>query len=495
MSLTGVSLGRRLRTVSDAGLSDSSAEHRDLARVAHLPRPRRPRRRVLALAAGVAASVLVVAGVLSDLHVRSELGQARLALGATRARLAKTLDHLSSTQVRLLATTDQRDTLGIELKIVAWELAGAESALASTKSSLATTQNNLANTQTSLADANTGLYLQGVNIATLNTCLAGVEKALNQIAVNDQRGAVNSLSAVAVSCQAVQGQGAGAPVFPFDFPDPDVLRVGAGYYAYATNSATGNVQMIRSGDLVHWSVLGDALPHVASWERPGATWAPGVIALNGGFAMYYTALDRSTGRHCISVATAAGPGGPFVDNSTAPVVCQQDLAGSIDPNPFVDAAGTAYLTWRSQGANGQPPTIWSQQLSPDGLAMVGNGPTALLRPSQRWEGGIVEGPAMVMRSGHYLLFYSANDWNTANYAIGVATCQGPTGPCSKPLSHPIVGSQALFSGPGGPSVFSDANGGLWIAFHAWLPTAVSYPHSRLLFIRTVSFDSELPVVH
>jgi beta-xylosidase len=313
--------------------------------------------------------------------------------------------------------------------------------------------------------------------------------------VGDQNGAVASMSTVASSCQSAQGQGKGGPVFPFDFPDPEVVRVGSTYYGYATNSATGNIQMIQSTDLAEWKVLGDALPHLAAWARPGGTWAPGVFELNGGSVLYYTAIDRLTGKHCISVAVAPQPQGPFVDSSTSPLVCQLDLGGSIDPSPFVDAGGTPYLTWKSEGVNGRPPTIWSQQLGADGITLVGQAPAPLIQPSQGWEAGVVEGPSMLPWSGQYFLFYSANNWDSASYAIGVAVCQGPTGPCSKPFDHSIVLSQGTaMSGPGGPSLFTDTQGGLWIAFHAWLPSAVGYPHSRLLFLRQVTFTNRLPVV-
>ena len=33
--------------------------------------------------------------------------------------------------------------------------------------------------------------------------------------------------------------------------------------------------------------------------------------------------------------------------------------------------------------------------------------------------------------GQIILFYSANAWATADYAIGYATCEAPTGPCTK----------------------------------------------------------------
>jgi len=430
--------------------------------------------------AGLAVMAFLTAGVVSDLHVRSQLRQAQSSLAVTRSRLAVTLKHLSSVEATLTTTTNERDTLQVELEITGSELSGAEV--------------NLTTTEANLTNANTGLTLKATEIATLNTCLAGVGQALNQISVGDQTGAVVSMSGVASGCQSAEGQGQRGPVFPFDFPDPDVVRVGSAYYGYATNSATGNIQMIQSTDLALWKKLGDALPHLASWARPSGTWAPGVFDLNGAFVLYYAAIHGLTGKQCISVALAPQPQGPFVDNTTSPLVCQLDLGGSIDPSPFLDAGGTPYLTWKSEGANGQPPTIWAQQLNANGTALVGQGPMALMRPSQRWEAGVVEGPDMLLWSGHYFLFYSANNWDTANYAIGVSECQGPTGPCSKPLDRPIVASQATMSGPGGPSLFTDNQGELWIAFHAWLPSAVGYPHNRLLFLRQVTFTDLLPVV-
>jgi hypothetical protein len=58
----------------------------------------------------------------------------------------------------------------------------------------------------------------------------------------------------------------------------------------------------------------------------------------------------------------------------------------------------------------------------------------------------------------------------------------------------VVSQGAAMAGPGGPSLFTDTTGKLWIAFHAWLPSAVGYPHSRLLFLRQVTFTDSLPVV-
>ena len=391
------------------------------------------------------ALLLLTTGIFSDLRVRSELRQARMSLRATRSDLALVVRNLSSAQAVLVKTAGERTVLQNQLVATAHELDTAEASLSSS--------------QTGLSDANKSIATQGVDIAVLNTCLGGVEQALNAIAVGDDNGAVTSISAVSGSCQALQGQQNGGPVFPFDFPDPDVIRVGSVYYGYATNSAAGNIQMIQSTDLVHWTVDGNALPRIASWARTGATWAPGVMELQSTFVLYYAAVDALTGKECISVAVATDPRGPFVDDSGAPLVCQLDLGGSIDPSPFLSATGVPFLAWKSQGASGQPPTIWSQQLTANGTAVAGGSPQVLLTPSQAWEGGVVEGPFVLPWAGRYYLFYSANNWNSSSYAIGVAVCQAPTGPCTKLLDHSIVVSQGVaMAGPGGPSLFTDTHG-------------------------------------
>ena len=119
-------------------------------------------------------------------------------------------------------------------------------------------------------------------------------------------------------------------------------------------------------------------------------------------------------------------------------------------------------------------------------------PTALLQPSQAWEASVVEGPFMWSTGGSYYLFYSGNNWNSASYAIGVAVCQGPLGPCTKPLGGPLFASQPNMAGPGGASVFEDTAGNAWVAFHAWLPGAVGYPNARLLFVRPLASLGGLP---
>jgi len=287
----------------------------------------------------------------------------------------------------------------------------------------------------------------------------------------------------------------GSAVWSGDFPDPFVLAVGPLYYAYATEAGTTKVQTLVSPDLAHWSWVGDALASLPAWSQPGHVWAPSVLPTQSGYVMFYATRQRSTGQQCISRAVSASPQGPFVDRSAAPFLCQTSRGGSIDPSPFTDAGGGLWLAWKSEGTlSGEPTRIWSERLTPAADALVGPA-SSLISTTQPWEGPIVEGPSMVRQGGRYYLFYSANRWETASYAIGYAVCAGPAGPCAKPLSGPILASHGDEAGPGSPSVFM-AGGVLRVAFHAWTTPRVGYPAgARSLHIGTVAFSGGIPYIH
>ena len=301
----------------------------------------------------------------------------------------------------------------------------------------------------------------------------------------------------------------GAPWFepskPYsgNFPDPDVLVVGDTYYAYATATGGAYLPVATSTDLRTWTArpaydpgpplnsdryFNDALPYPAAWgaDRPTGgrltkeVWAPGVERIGGRYVAYYTVRHTlgDPGRFCISVAVSSSPLGPFRDDSTGPLVCDPDPAGSIDPAPFVDSDGTPWLLWKSEGIPGQTPTrIWVRRLRPDGLGFAGGSQKIeLLRTSLAWEGNVIENPSMVRHEGRLYLFYSANEHASANYAIGYAECASVTGPCHKQSTdRPLLASRGDRLGPGGPSAFVDRGGRLQMAYHYWNAPYTSYP--------------------
>ncbi len=285
------------------------------------------------------------------------------------------------------------------------------------------------------------------------------------------------------------------PVYPENFPDPQAIAVGDEFVVYATNSSLGNVPSMRSTDLAHWTFVGDVMPELASWVRPGKTWAPEVLSLaDGTYVLYYTADSVQAGRQCVGRAVASKPGGPFRDESTGPLICQDQLGGSIDASPFQDADGKLYLYWKNDGnAIGADTWIWVQRLSPDGLRLTGD-PTRLFKQDALWEGHLVEAPFMWRHGDRYQLFYSANAFDSDAYAVGYATCESPVGPCRKAEENPILSSRGKAAGPGHMCLVERA-GRTWMLYHAWLADAVgSAMPGRPLWLDEVVWKDGKPEV-
>jgi hypothetical protein len=281
-----------------------------------------------------------------------------------------------------------------------------------------------------------------------------------------------------------------------DYPDPTIVRSGPFWYAFATNGSGGNVQVMRSLDSQVWTALPDALPELPAWASRNFTWAPAVLERAGHWVLYFTARHRTSGLQCIGRAVATSVAGPYRDTLAQPFVCQMDRRGSIDPSAFVASDGRAYLLYKSEGVEGSEPTrIWSQALTADGLDVSGP-PVQLAVTDQRWEEPIIEGPTMFVAGGAHWLLYAGSHWESADYAIGVARCAGPQGPCMKWGGGPLVTSSAPFAGPGSPDVVADADGSQLLTFHAWDAGRTSYRSGGQRKVRAlpVRVENGWPVV-
>ena len=201
---------------------------------------------------------------------------------------------------------------------------------------------------------------------------------------------------------------------------------------------------------------------------------------------------------CISRATSANPAGPFTDDSPSAFVCPLAQGGAIDPSVFVASDGTPWLLWKSDGdCCNMPTTIYSQQLSADGLSVVGPA-HKLIGATQSWEGNLVEGPSMIQNGSDFWLFYSANMWGTDNYGIGVAHCSTVVGPCTKPLDHPWLSSSSSGGqsdpGPGGQEFFQ-VGGLIWMVHHGLAPGQSGNDAQRRLYVDLLAFPGDqTPVV-
>jgi beta-xylosidase len=112
-----------------------------------------------------------------------------------------------------------------------------------------------------------------------------------------------------------------------------------------------------------------------------------------------------------------------------------------------------------------------------------------------WEGDLIEAPEMWKQGGKYYLFFSANSYNTYDYAVGYATCKGPLGPCKDAPNNPILRSKCNAAGPGGETIVTDAKGQTWMVYHAWKATAVDDPNTgRQLWVDRLDWVNGKPVV-
>ncbi len=296
------------------------------------------------------------------------------------------------------------------------------------------------------------------------------------------------------------------PVHDYDFPDPEVIRVGSTYYAYSTNvlgfwGSYINLPVLQSTDLETWSLVADGLrysnsaPSYGSWVDPseeGRIWAPGVEQFGSKFVVYYTAPHAASGKQCVGRAVSSSPTGPFVDNTSSPLKCQTSEGGTIDADTYRDG-DTTWLLFKNDGnCCGEPIHLWAQKLTSNGLSLTGSA-SKILSYSQAWEYPLIEQPAMVDGPGGQFLFYSGNWWESSSYAIGYAKCSSVSSCSKKTLSGPWMSSTTYAKGPGAADFFTDPSTEPWFTYHGWSGGTVGYPFGRrAMFMEKVDLGSSTP---
>lgn len=200
------------------------------------------------------------------------------------------------------------------------------------------------------------------------------------------------------------------PVLAGDYSDPDVVRVGEAYYLVASSfTNVSGLPILRSTDLVNWTIVGHALTtippeaHHAVPRRGGGVWAPAIRHRGGQFLIYYPDPDFG-----VFLVTAKDPAGPW----SRPVLVD-DRKGIIDPAPFWDDDGQGWLVngWAKSRA-GFANVITAKRLNKSGDKTVGQ-PINLIDgerlPNVMTSQGpypwmTTEGPKLYKRDGWYYVF-------------------------------------------------------------------------------------------
>jgi arabinan endo-1,5-alpha-L-arabinosidase len=294
------------------------------------------------------------------------------------------------------------------------------------------------------------------------------------------------------------------PIYGLDFPDPTVIRGHDGmFYAYATNTSVAgtffHIQVAKSSDLIHWSILGDALPVKPSWADKDF-WAPHVLfdQRNQQYYLYYSGESPGdqTGK-CIGVAVSKNPAGPFVDIGK-PLLSGKGFE-TIDPMVFDDpVSGKKYLYW---GSGHQP--IKVRELNDDRISFkAGSIVTAVVAPNEDDYSKLVEGAWVRYRDGYYYLFYSGDNCcgDKANYAVMVARSKNPEGPFERLSqvrgnnSSAILEKNDAWLAPGHNSIITDDAGKDWIVYHAIGLDAALKSKGRIMLIDRLQYKDGWPFI-
>ena len=197
------------------------------------------------------------------------------------------------------------------------------------------------------------------------------------------------------------------PILHLDYSDPDAIRVGNDYYMTASSfNCFPGLPILHSTDLVNWEQIGAALLDYPGPEFPeddfrttvqhgNAVWAPAIRYHEGWFYIYVGDPDRG-----IFMVRSQQPEGPW----SAPVwVVKQK--GFIDPCPFWDQDGKAYLSHGEAGSRaGLKSVLFVAPMNADGTRLTG--PSRIVYDGHFTQ-PTIEGTKLYSRGGHYYIFSPA----------------------------------------------------------------------------------------
>ena len=249
--------------------------------------------------------------------------------------------------------------------------------------------------------------------------------------------------------------------------DPCVLEDDGWYYIYGTHSNDGIV-VYRSRDMLSWSYLcgnakGGLALHKDDVWGDFWFWAPEVYKIGDKYFMTYSAEEH------ICYAESDSPCGPFVQTGQKPYLPEEK---GIDSHIFFDG-GKAYMFWvRFDGPYG----IWMAELTPDLHALKMETARLILEPMpDSWEhvqAHVSEGPAITKYKGKYYMTYSCNDYQSRDYAVGIAVANNIAGPYERHPDNPILHRHAGYVGTGHHTLTPTPRG-LYMVYHA------HYDHQRI----------------
>lgn len=197
------------------------------------------------------------------------------------------------------------------------------------------------------------------------------------------------------------------PILYADYSDPDAIRVGDDYFMISSSfSNAPAMPLLHSKDLVNWKVVNYILPEVPEFRYRNpihgcGVWAPAIRYHEGTYYVCFPMPDEG-----IYMTTATDPYGEW----SKPVNIRPG-AGWIDPCPFWDEDGKAYLVAGvAKSRIGYKSVLHMVEMQPDGMGLIGE--EKVIFDGNLNDQITIEGPKMYKRNGWYYIFAPAGGVKT-----------------------------------------------------------------------------------
>lgn len=197
------------------------------------------------------------------------------------------------------------------------------------------------------------------------------------------------------------------PILYADYSDPDAIRVGEDYFMISSTFCNAPAMpLLHSKDLVNWKVVNYILDDIPEFRYRNpihgcGVWAPSIRYNEGTYYVCFPMPDEG-----IYMTTTKDPFGKW----SKPVNIRPG-AGWIDPCPFWDDDGKAYLVAGvAKSRIGYKSVLHMVEMQPDGMGLIGE-------EVKIFDGNLndqvtIEGPKLYKRNGWYYVFAPAGGVKT-----------------------------------------------------------------------------------
>ena len=270
------------------------------------------------------------------------------------------------------------------------------------------------------------------------------------------------------------------PILYADYSDPDVIRVGEDYFMVSSSfSNSPALPILHSKDLVNWKVVNYCLKHIPEFRYNNplhgcGVWAPSIRYHEGTYYVCFPMPDEG-----IYMTTTKDPFGEWSE----PVNIRPG-AGWIDPCPFWDDDGNAYLVAGvAKSRIGYKSVLHIVRMRPDGMGIFGD--EVKIFDGNENDQITIEGPKMYKRNGYYYIFAPAGGVKTGWQTI--LRSKNPFGP----YEYKVVLRQ-------GDSPVNGPHQGAWvdtITGEDWfLHFQDVYAAGRITHLQPMHWENDWPII-